>query len=213
MNTTHPTGTRGRFTLALGGDVIGPGEPVTPLGISSIDSVSALFRTADAGFANHESSTFDLATFEGTRAAVNGGGYPLSPPSVAADLRAFGLSLLSKANNHATDWGAEGLLATERTLTHAGIVTAGSGCSRADAQRPRYLATPKGRIALISFATTFTGPSVAGSAGGRYLARPGIFAVRVDETTVVTPDDYAVVERIAMRQSSGDLDDRSSVRD
>src|SRR6516164_9701598 len=74
------------FTLAAGGDLIGPGRPQMPLADRGLAAVAELFRSTDAGFANLEQAVFDLATFPAIRAAENGGGYPLAAASTVPDL-------------------------------------------------------------------------------------------------------------------------------
>ena len=96
------------FTFAAGGDMIGPYRVLPAKPDPGFAQAVVLFKSADLGFANQEGSIFDLKTFPGTPAAENGGGYPLQPSSFARDLKSIGIGMVSKANNHATDWGTEG---------------------------------------------------------------------------------------------------------
>lgn len=174
------------FTFAAGGDLIGPNQPVRVDSDPHLKAVARHFRGADLGFANMEGSLFNLRTFKGWQAAETGGGYPLAPAVVAKDLRALGITVMSKANNHATDWGTEGLVATLASLRAAGIAEAGAGMSRAQARAPVYLKTRKGIAALVDTASTFTPMSVAcPPPNPRYgpYARPcpGISALHVRE--------------------------------
>ena len=114
------------FTFTAAGDLISP-KPFDLAKDSPIARVAELFQHADLGFANQEGAIFDIRAFKGWPAAENGGGIPVSPIEVARNLRSMGISLVSKANNHATDWGAEGLSATLSSLAAAGIIQAGSG--------------------------------------------------------------------------------------
>ena len=50
----------------------------------------------------------------------------------------MGFSIVSRANNHALDWGIEGLHETSRWLDEAGIVHAGAGETRGLARAPQY---------------------------------------------------------------------------
>jgi len=156
--------------------------------------VAALFRNADVGFANQEGSIFDLATFPGFPAAENGGGYPLQPPTAAKAMRAMGLSLVSKANNHATDWGAEGLVQTLQSLAAAGIAEAGAGLGETQARAPVYIETPHGVVALVDAASTFPPMAVAGGAvtrlGVTSHPRPGISALHVHEVQLVSARQF-----------------------
>ena len=189
------------FTFAAGGDMIGPYH--TLQGVDDrpfFSGVVPLFKNADLGFANQEGSIFDLKTFQGSPAAENGGGIPLSPLAVASDLKAMGITMVSKANNHATDWGTEGLVVTQQSLTAAGIAFAGSGMSEVQARGPGYVETSKGKAALVSTASTFTRMSIAGAPGTRRgeptHARPGISALHVEEIQLRPADQIATLRRI-----------------
>src|SRR5262245_29825139 len=60
------------FVMAVGGDMLGPGRPVSanPLMAPVVKIISG----ADAAFANLEGNAFDMSTFTGYAAAVSGGG-------------------------------------------------------------------------------------------------------------------------------------------
>ncbi|MGH8320055.1 MAG: CapA family protein [Steroidobacteraceae bacterium] len=174
------------FSFAAGGDLIGPNQTLQGAPDPQLQAVARHFRDADLGFANMEGSLFDLRTFKGWQADETGGGYPLAPAVVAKDLRSLGITVLSKANNHATDWGTEGLVATLKSLRAAGIVEAGAGMTLTEARAPAYLRTRKGVAALVDTASTFTPMSVAcpppNPRYGPYArACPGISALHVRE--------------------------------
>lgn len=149
------------FSFAAGGDLIGPNQPLAGASDPKLQAVARHFRDSDLGFANMEGSLFDLDTFHGWQAAENGGGYPLAPAIVAKDLRSLGITVVSKANNHATDWGTEGLVATLASLRAAGVAEAGAGMTLAQARAPVYLRTPKGVAALVDTTSTFPPMSAA----------------------------------------------------
>jgi poly-gamma-glutamate capsule biosynthesis protein CapA/YwtB (metallophosphatase superfamily) len=149
------------FTFAAGGDLIGPNNTLAGAPDAGLQAVSRHFRDADLGFANMEGSLFDLAGFRGWQAPETGGGYPIAPAVVAKDLRSLGITVVSKANNHATDWGAEGLVATLASLRAAGVAEAGAGMTLAQARAPVYLDTRRGVAALVDTASTFPPMSVA----------------------------------------------------
>src|ERR671921_229256 len=76
-----------------------------------------------------------------------GGVWIIGTPLVAKDLKTIGFDVMSRANNHATDWGLEGMRQTSRVLDEAGIVHAGVGEHRAAARAARFFDTEKGRVA------------------------------------------------------------------
>jgi poly-gamma-glutamate synthesis protein (capsule biosynthesis protein) len=174
------------FSFAAGGDLIGPNHTLAGVPDPQLQAVARHFRDADLGFANMEGALFDLAGFKGWQAPETGGGYPIAPAAVAGDLRSLGITLVSKANNHATDWGTEGLVATLASLHAAGVAEAGAGMTLAQSRAPVYLNTRKGVAALVDTASTFPPMSVACPPPNRRygpLARgcPGISALHVRE--------------------------------
>lgn len=188
------------FRLAVVGDMIGPYAPVLERADPALISATRPLSEADVGVANVEGGIFDLETFEGAPAAENGGGTPLGSAAVARDLKALGVDLVSRANNHATDWGSEGLLATSRSLVAAGLVEAGAGPDLSSARAAAFLDTPGGRVGLVSVASTFTGQSPAADADGARRARPGISTLAVRGVQQVTADEMAALAAIAARQ-------------
>jgi poly-gamma-glutamate capsule biosynthesis protein CapA/YwtB (metallophosphatase superfamily) len=193
------------FTFAAGGDMIGPYRTLPATPDPGFARVIALFRGADLGFANQEGSIFDLKTFPGTPAAENGGGYPLQPSSFARDLKAIGITMVSKANNHATDWGTEGLAATLGWLVVSGVTVGGAGPGLEAARAPAYRDMVKTRVALVDTASTFPPMAVAGPPVARFgvnsKPRVGIAPLHVREVGRVSPQQL-----VTMRQISGSLD-------
>ncbi|CAN5255042.1 CapA family protein [soil metagenome] len=186
------------LVVALGGDMIGPYRAIDKLDDPGFAAVLALFRSADVGFANQEGAIFDMEGFDGFPAAENGGGYPRVSVGVASTLRAGGIGLVSKANNHATDWGTQGLLATLATLRKADIVQAGAGAGPEAACAP---AMRDGKAALVSAATTFPPMSLPVAAferrGVPAPAGQGICAIHVQPVRRVTAEQLASLHAIA----------------
>ena len=129
--TPHPMPVADGFTFTAGGNMIGPYHDPKPKDPGFFKGV-ALLQNADLGFANQEGSIFDLKTFRVFPRRRMAAAIP-SAIVFRAHLKAMGISLVSKANNHATDWGTEGLAATLGWLAAAGVTQAGAG----RAWRPR----------------------------------------------------------------------------
>lgn len=142
--------------------------------------MATIIRGADAAYLNLEQSLFRYEEFKGWPEAEYGGNWEYGPPEVALDLQALGFGLFGRANNHSTDYGVEGMRVTNLLLDELGIVHAGTGMNLGQASRPGYLDTARGRIALISLATTFTPMSRAGNSRPDAPGRPGLNALRVD---------------------------------
>ena len=209
------------FSFAAGGDLIGPNQTLGTKPDPGLEAVARHFRQADLGFANMEGALFDLAGFKGWQAAETGGGYPIAPAAVARDLSSLGITVVSKANNHGTDWGTEGLVATLESLQAGGVAEAGAGMTLSQARAPVYLRTRHGVAAVVDTASTFTPMSVACPPPNRRYgpgARgcPGISALHVREVHLLP---YAQFDRLrtllgglrvtSLQQAwSGELDSR-----
>src|SRR5260370_37231763 len=104
----------------------------------------------------------------------------------ASELGKRGFSMISRANNHATDWGVEGMRETDQLLDAAGIVHAGTGEVRSSARAARFLSTPKGRVGLISLASTFTPMSTSMQPLEEAPGRPRLNALRTRRSMIMT---------------------------
>lgn len=191
----------GTVSLTLAGDLIGPYEARSGIEQDqAIQTVAKLFQQSDVGIANQEGSIFDAGPGD-TAASENGGGYPLATAATARMLRGLGVNLVSKANNHATDYGTNGLLSSLSALDAAGIAHAGAARDLEQACAPTYVKTANGLVAMVSAATTFTPMAPAlppVTRQGVSLARPGICAIRIRSVELVSPGQLA-----SLRGNSG----------
>lgn len=160
----------------------------------------ALVRGADAAFTNIEMLFHDYEMYP---MHESGGTYMRAEPALAKELAWAGFDLGALANNHTGDYGVEGMRLTRKYVREAGIVAAGVGESLAEAREARFLETAKGRIALVSVASTFPGHSRAGTTRGDVPARPGLNPLRFSTTYVVTRDRFE-----ALRLAAGEVTGR-----
>jgi poly-gamma-glutamate synthesis protein (capsule biosynthesis protein) len=188
------------FTLAAVGDCI-LSHPLTPLLPEEPEfaAVVEILRTADAAFGNFENTAIDWRQFSGYPHRTPGDWALVADPAVAPDLKQMGFDLLSRANNHALDWGVEGMRETSRRLDDAGLVHAGVGESRPQARAPRYLETARGRVALVSMASSFRESADALPAWGHSPGRPGLSPVRTTRTIVVPEEIFRKLEDLRDR--------------
>ena len=180
--------TAGGFKVVLAGDAILNRK----LSVYKDPGYQELFervRQADAAFTNFESL---IHNYDIPGAAVSGGAYQTSPTWIVDELKWAGFNLLSVANNHAYDYGVEGLRSTLRALDGAGLEHAGAGENLARARTPAYLETAHGRVALVACASTFLEGSLAGEQRPDLIGRPGISPLRF--TTSYTLDAVSLEE-------------------
>ncbi len=139
----------------------------------------------------------DLATTRAAPQAESGATWMLAAPGVPKDVKAMGFDLVSVANNHATDWGAEGLFETMTRLDDAGLVHAGVGRNLMAARAPRYHDAAAGRVGMVSASSTFPSMSRAGDPHGEVPGRPGLNPIRLERTAVLPRPHYDMIAEIA----------------
>lgn len=173
--------------LLLAGDAM-PARSLKPFDEPRYIALIDLIRGADVAFANLETTVREQ--HEGTPSLTQG--TPMStPPALLGELQWMGLKLLSCANNHATDYGDDGLMAMLSHLRRAGIPHAGAGANLAEARKPAYLDAAAGRVALTAATTFYPHWQCAADQRPDAVGRPGVnpldFAVdyTVDDATFV----------------------------
>jgi poly-gamma-glutamate synthesis protein (capsule biosynthesis protein) len=179
---------RGDFKIMLLGDVM-PTRRLSVFQEASYLKLKAIISNADAAFANLETSVHRY--LEGHQ-NISGGTYMTTEPHLLEDLKWLGVNLVSTANNHAYDYGEEGIVATCRYLDAAGIVHAGSGRHLREARSPAYLDTARGRVALIATTATMPAHAIAGEQRPDAPGRAGINPLRHRVTHVV--DERGLME-------------------
>ncbi|HEX4683774.1 MAG TPA: CapA family protein [Gemmatimonadaceae bacterium] len=185
------------FVYAVLGD-ISQVKPVTGLGLPQFDEVLKVVRGTDFVLANQEGPAFHTAT---KKFAVNETGAMFPEDTTAPwDIRNMGVKMVTVANNHGMDYGADALFEDLRLLEAAGLAYAGAGANLREARAATLFATPKGRVTVVATAGTFKPNFVAADGRGALAERAGISTVRTTEFQQVTaPEMKALVQLKAMR--------------
>ena len=165
----------------------------------------SIIGRADAASVNLETNLFHPGSFTGWPAAERGGSYLVGPPGVADDLAEMGFNLFARANNHAADWGIEGLLTTGRILDERGLLHAGVGRHLAESAKPTYLDTARGRVAMISLTTTVPVSHGAGPQRHDVQGRPGCNGVQLHKRLQLPSESHAHVREAMDRYGSMDV--------
>jgi poly-gamma-glutamate capsule biosynthesis protein CapA/YwtB (metallophosphatase superfamily) len=188
-----PSNIKGSFKLVTIGELL-YSRPMSNSGDRDFQAVAKLVRDADVTIAEQEGVFFDLAKVKG----VPGNGGLIGPPEKAHDEKAMGIHMVALANNHSNDWGYDGLAEMQRLLDAAGVAHAGAGRNLTEARKAAILTTPRGRIAMISTASTFRPLSNATDPFGDAPARPGISVLRTRRIDLVTPEQLTTLRAIAI---------------
>lgn len=126
-----------------------------------------LFAGADLVVANVDTVLSDAGIAVPKWANLRG------PREAAADLRAMGIDVAILANNHAMDFGAEGLLDAIAAFEETGILVIGAGRNLAQSTQPHLVERGGVTVALMAIACTLPPGSAA------TVSSPGIAPVRV----------------------------------
>ncbi|MEJ0034969.1 MAG: CapA family protein [Gammaproteobacteria bacterium] len=163
------------------------------IGRPGVDRLWGLIRGADVAFTNFETQITDFTI---PAAQQSGGTYMSSPPWVIDELEWAGFDMVSDANNHAGDYGPDGLRSTLAALAKSHLAYAGAGENLAFARAPAYVDTKKGRVALISVTSSFPSASVAGAQRKDLRGRPGINPLHHSRTNTVPQATFDVLKQL-----------------
>lgn len=184
---------KGNFTVALAGDTMLT-RRLTPFKEERFLALRETLRSADAAFANLEGT---VHTWDEGTPGITQGTFMTTEPRLLDDLKWLGINMVSCANNHAFDYGEDGVLANIRHLDEAAIVHAGTGRNLAQARAPVYLDTPNGRIALVAATATFRPWNQAGEQRPDLHGRPGINPLGFQTTYHVDAAAFDQLQRIS----------------
>jgi poly-gamma-glutamate synthesis protein (capsule biosynthesis protein) len=186
------------FTVALVGDLI-INQSIAPRLRRESPELLAVLQNADFVVGNYEGSIIELEEFAGYPAALSGFSWLISPSEVVDDLVEVGFHAFSRANNHATDWGHDGMRSTDRYLRDGGFAIAGTGECLAAARAAGVHQGDVVRSSLVSFATTFEADTPAADPSGQVPGRPGAHTIGV--TPVVLVDEGQLAELRSIRDA------------
>lgn len=146
---------------------------------------------ADGAFANAEFCCPARTTPPAPRRFITAVG-----PNAIDEMTSIGLNLISFANNHTGDFGAQGVVDTIEACEARSVIPSGIGRSLEEARAARFRDTPKGRIGLVSMSTTRSAEFAASSPGTGIPARPGLNPLRWGRAYVLPDKDFAELQRI-----------------
>ena len=165
------------FSLALTGDAVIT-RRLSSYAEPRFLELMELVRGQDLAFANLEMLFHD---YEASPEAQSGnlGTYLRADPGMAAELAWAGIDMLSMADDHVADYGAEGMRLTRKYVEGEGILTAGAGEDLREAREARFVETNDGRVAFVSTSSTFPAHARAGAPRGGVSGRPGLNPLRI----------------------------------
>jgi len=123
-------------------------------------------------------------------------------PELAEALKRAGFSVVTLANNHIMDYGADALFETQNYLAKSGIAAVGAGENLAAARKPAIVSIKGKRVAILGYSLTqpiefFAGKARAGTAPG-YAKM-----VQADVTEARSRADFVIVSFHWGKEASG----------
>ena len=172
----------GPITVALTGDTL----------FNTLDGASSnaldLVRDATVGFTNLEVNLLDgdAARAAGARPAPR---WIVAAADQASRLRRAGFDVVSLANNHTMDFGAEGLASTVHALDTAGIAHAGAGPDLGAARAAGLLGGAR-RVAVVAVTASASDQARASASQQNIQGRPGVSPLLYDAAITVDAATY-----------------------
>ena len=114
-----------------------------------------------------------------------------APPPLAETLIEAGFDAVSLANNHALDFGTEGLLDTLDALDTLGVAHFGAGLDRGEAEAPLILQANGAFVALLGFSGVEASIFAEGNQPG--VARAELEAVASSVASIAPAVDFVIV--------------------
>jgi poly-gamma-glutamate synthesis protein (capsule biosynthesis protein) len=111
-------------------------------------------------------------------------------PSLLSEFEYLGINLYGLANNHATDYGTDGLVATLEALERRNMTYAGAGRTLREARQACYFDAPGGRVAFISAGSSNARLALAADIGAGDAGRAGIAPIRVHKTHYIKAERF-----------------------
>jgi len=129
-------------------------------------------------------------------AAMAAGAWAAAPAALGAELQWLGVDVVSTANNHAGDYGVEGLRSTAQVLRDLGIAYAGTGGDAAEARAPALVRAGNATVAVLAASASYMPHARAGHAAGGLPGRPGLAPLRFGTAYHVDAEAFLALERI-----------------
>lgn len=106
------------------------------------------------------------------------------------------IKLLSLANNHTGDFGAQGVIDTIEAAEARGLIHGGIGRNLYEARSARFLDTPRGRIGLVAASSTRASEFAASAPGSGIAGRAGLNPLRWGRAYVLPDQEFQQLRRI-----------------
>lgn len=192
----------GLLTIAAGGDTVISRPVARSDKDAAFDAIVGVVRSATLAITNLE---MNLLGGDNTKTARGSGEsrWTFGSSREAAELKSLGFDLVGQANDHATDYGPEGMMDTRAILTASGLVPAGIGRDLDEARAPVFVGGGPRKIAVLAVAISSSPKSRATPARGVINGRPGVNPLRYVADVTVDAKTYETLRHSAPALQGG----------
>jgi len=192
----------GPLTIVAAGDTVISRPIARSDRDDAFNAIVGVVRGASIAITNLEMNLLGGAAARTARGTVTPR-WTFGSAAEAAELRWLGFDVVGQANNHATDYGPEGMAETRAILVDSGLVPAGSGRDLAEASAPVLVGSGARKIAVLAVAISSRPESIATSTRGIISGRPGINPLRYSAIVTVDGQTYETLRRSAPALQGG----------
>jgi poly-gamma-glutamate synthesis protein (capsule biosynthesis protein) len=191
-STLPPTGP---ITIAAVGDMV-LGHAITGSDTAAeFETIVQIVRDANVAIANLE---MNLIGDDKTAAAARrnrGSRWTFGSAREALALKTLGFDVVGQANNHATDYGTDGMNDTRAILIASGLIPAGFGQDLDEARAPVLVGSGTRKIAVLAVAISGSSASMATRSRANSKGWPGINVLRYVADVTVDAHTYETLRR------------------
>jgi poly-gamma-glutamate capsule biosynthesis protein CapA/YwtB (metallophosphatase superfamily) len=179
----------GPLTIAVTGDSLMARPLVRTRDDPAAAGVFDVISRANLAITNLDETLMTQETARRVRAG-GGGKWPFGSEQAARDLRDLGFDVVGVANNHAADYGVEGLTDTSRILRSVGLLAVGTGQDLAQARAPAFAGSGRRKVAIIAATSSSTEEGRATRARMNIRGRPGVNPLRYVAKITADPKTF-----------------------
>jgi poly-gamma-glutamate synthesis protein (capsule biosynthesis protein) len=195
----------GSLTLAAAGDIVISRPLAREDRDAAFQDTARIVGEASIAVANLEMNLLAPERAETARRQP-GRRWTFGTAREAADLESIGFDVLGQANNHALDYGTDGMSDTRMVLTAAGLMTAGSGSDLGEARAPLVVGDARRAIAILAVAISSSSADVATPRRAGSNGWPGINALTYRAQITADAETYATLRRAAGAEGAAETD-------
>jgi poly-gamma-glutamate capsule biosynthesis protein CapA/YwtB (metallophosphatase superfamily) len=184
----------GPMTIAAVGDLVFGNAITESDSDAEFETIVQVVRGANLAIGNLEMNLIGDDKVEAARRS-RGPQWTFGSAREASALKTLGFDVVGQANNHAIDYGMDGMIETRAVLTASGLLPAGGGQDLDEARAPVLVGSGPRKIAVIAVAISSSPASMATRSNANGKGWPGINVLRYVADVTVDARTYETLRR------------------